>query len=182
MRAHLLGSTFAVALTFPSLAWAAPPAKSSASAVVDEQGSPVDPNKVHPDPSPPVAAEPAQTIDSWADGCFASYPSGGYAKVDCPVELDGAAPGSNITREGSDCFVSRAEEAARRPAKCPDVLVNKAIPGQSPPPSLGRQTHCGRCNVGSDPREDFQAISLFACLVATCLWRRRITSPCRGTP
>ena len=132
-----------------------------------------DPNKLHPDPSPPIAAEPAKTIELWSDGCFASWPSGGYAHIDCPAELDGAAIGSTFFREDDGtCFVHRGEEGDRRKAKCPDILVDKAQPGVAPSPTAGRAVRCGRC-AASDTAGGAGGASIAASFVIAAACARR---------
>ena len=137
------------------------------------EGPPADPNKLHPDPSPPVAAEPAKTIELWSDGCFASWPSGGYARIECPAELDGAAVGSTFFREDDgSCFVHRGEEGDRRKAKCPDILVDKAQPGVAPSPTAGRAVRCGRCAASDVPGGEGVASIAASIVIAIACVRR----------
>lgn len=139
----------------------------------------------------PVAAEPATSIEAWEGyGCWASWPAGGYARVDCPEELDGAQSGSALYRDAATgaCQVHRTEEGTPHPAKCPKVMTMPAQPGVAPDPHLGRVRSCGLCALGSAGDRDAGDLAWAACcafaLVATCALRRRsrATSPCRGTP
>jgi hypothetical protein len=151
-------------------------ASASASAS-GEEGPPVDPTKMHPDPTPPVTAEPAKTIEYWSDGCFASWPAGGYAKIDCPAELDGASIGSTFYREDDGkCYVHRGEEAVSRKAKCPDILVDKAQPGVAPSPTAGRAVRCGRCATNDVRGGETEAIA-GACLLLAVVGARRSRRP-----
>ena len=166
---------------FASVIFAVASAVASTSAsTTAEEGPPADPNKMHPDPSPPVAAEPAKTIELWADGCFASWPAGGYAKIECPAELDGASIGSTFFREeDGKCYVHRGEVGDRHQAKCPDILVDKAQPGVTPSPAAGRAVRCGRCTTG-DTRGGEGAACVFAlCVIGAIGARRRARSAAR---
>jgi hypothetical protein len=148
-------------------------ASASSSAPSTSGEPPADPTKMHPDPSPPVAAEPGKTIELWSDGCFVGWPSGGYARIDCPAELEGASIGSTFFREDDGkCYVHRGEEAMRRTAKCPDILVDKAQPGVTPSPTAGRAVRCGRC-AASDVAGGEGTASAGALLVMVAAYARR---------
>ncbi len=130
----------------------------------------------------PSKAATAIEIRVEEGACWAIWNDGGRVRVDCPPELVGKETYSEMKVAGGVCTVQITNVPGEpKPAPCPRVLVEKATPGELPPPSSGTSRGCHACEVGGfggvGNHGAALGLAFGGALLTTAVLRRRRRSP-----